>query len=128
MSVSMAVFSLVSVSNSKRRAARWRSWWPAAFCLLVGGTVSCAATLPTPTAQDVAWAQQNWPDAEQRELEHGRDIYVGKCAGCHNLIEPRRLSAERWSEEVGDMAERARISELEREAVKRYLVTMSRDG
>src|SRR5512146_3274019 len=91
--------------------------------LIVAGAVeACASSVPRPKAADAAWAAGRWPGISAEDLEHGRDGYVRRCAGCHQLYPPEAYAASRWPELVRVMADRARIRDPERTEIERYLV------
>jgi mono/diheme cytochrome c family protein len=98
-----------------------------AFLLLAAlGLVACArAVLPTAGPADVQRATARWPGTSEAELARGRQLYQGHCASCHLPVMPHVVPADEWPMHVGEMKERAHLSEHEAELVTRYLVTMS---
>ncbi|MGC4122752.1 MAG: hypothetical protein QM765_50905 [Myxococcales bacterium] len=92
---------------------------PMALVLVAG----CVAALAHPGPED---ARRSGVSVER--LAQDRAIYVARCSSCHALHLPRELPASKWPAEVRDMAEKAKLPEEEREAIERFLVTMSESG
>jgi nitrate/TMAO reductase-like tetraheme cytochrome c subunit len=86
---------------------------------------SCVSAFPSPTASDLERARVEWSDVTLEELAKGRELYVGKCGACHRLKEPGELAPDAWPAAVHEMADEANLGAGEREAIVRYLVTMS---
>ena len=95
-----------------------------AFSLLMA--VGCAGQLPSPTPADVNRAAQSWPGTTLADLHMGRQLYIERCSGCHNLYVPSALSADTWPDKVYEMKGRAQLTPAEAEAVIRYLVVLTR--
>jgi mono/diheme cytochrome c family protein len=87
--------------------------------------VGCASALSRPTPADVQRAASRWPDVSLSELQHGREVYVARCASCHPLYLPREEPAARWGAVLDGMAPRAGISADERKTVERSWMTMA---
>lgn len=112
MKSSTREFSSVSISR-------------AALSLAACLAVSCASAIPPPTTGDVERVRSRWSDLTLEDLKQGRDLYVAKCAGCHPLKDPSELAPSAWPSAVDDMVDEAHLSSDERDAIVRYLVTMS---
>lgn len=78
-----------------------------------------------PDARDAAWASRKWPGTTVTELDRGREVFVSRCSGCHNLPAPNVKTPDQWAAVVGEMAEGARLSMDERDLVLRYLSAAS---
>ncbi len=101
---------------------------PVRLAALLFLAVSCGGgAVPHPTEAHLARARARWPDATAASLEHGRQLYVARCSGCHPLHPPGTQPAARWAEVLDQMAPRAKLSADERELVLRYLTAASRD-
>ena len=87
----------------------------------------CAGQIPHATPAQVEVAARRWPDATRDQLEHGRDLYIRRCSGCHTLYKPSALPAERWPAILDQMAPRARLASQETESLLPYLVALSTD-
>lgn len=84
------------------------------------------SAFPAPTTTDVDRARTDFPDVTLEDLEKGRELYLAKCGACHRLKEPTELTASAWPRAVENMADEAHLGDDERDAIVRYLVTMSR--
>ena len=58
------------------------------------------------------------------ELVQGKTIYEAKCGKCHDLPKPLSYSKEKWQPIMTSMAEKAKISDEDKELVYNY-VTMN---
>jgi mono/diheme cytochrome c family protein len=54
-------------------------------------------------------------------LVNGRKLYIGKCAGCHNLYAPGSFSRDQWSVIMPKMQGPAKISGSEAKTILNYL-------
>lgn len=100
-----------------------RSGW----LLVASALIGCAASLPKPGTAEVAAAKLHDPTARVEDLNHGRSVYLGKCGGCHLLIEPGKFASDVWPEKVDRMLEEKRVH-LDASEVRdlvRYLVGAS---
>lgn len=102
-----------------------RAWLGAMF--LVALVSACTSVVRDPTPADVSWAQGRWSKATLADLQHGRRLYVGRCAGCHMLYAPSARSPEQWPAIIDWMAHEKRVdlapAELDR--IAWYLSTVS---
>jgi hypothetical protein len=92
--------------------------------LLILLAAGCAG-LPHPTAGDLLRAKAHYPTATQASLEEGRSAFVADCSGCHALPLPQDHLAAEWPEVVTVMAERAHLSDADRELIEQFLVTLA---
>lgn len=87
--------------------------------------LGCASPLLVPTEHDAERARVQWPTATLSSLSEGQQLYVSKCGSCHYLYRPHQFAAEKWVEEMDEMAGRAKLTSSEKERVLVYLVTMA---
>lgn len=87
--------------------------------------IGCATAVVQPTREDVTWASGLWPETTLEDLQRGRTLYVGKCAGCHHLHRPDEYSADRWRTLVDEMRKEAKVSEEEGALILKYLSAAS---
>jgi len=89
--------------------------------------VACASGLPEPTHADVGWAKARRPESTLDELQHGRKLYVARCAGCHALKSPDMLPPGKWIGEIAEMRTKHGVAIADREEllIAQYLDTMS---
>lgn len=93
------------------------------LALLLGACST--STAPHATDADAARAAMRWPGTTTQDLEHGRDLYVGKCSGCHVPPTPSDYTADAWPGHLAEMRERAKIDDETEQAIRRYVVTMA---
>ncbi len=55
------------------------------------------------------------------ELTEGRRLYIKQCGSCHNLYTPQTFSEEKWTSEMVEMKEEAKISDGEAALILKYL-------
>ena len=91
------------------------------------GGAGCSSAFPPPGAAEIGAVKARDPEARVENLEHGRALYLGKCGGCHMLIEPGRFAADVWPAKVERMQGEARVHLAPDEArdLVRYLVGAS---
>ena len=77
------------------------------------------ATLPEPTPLDAE--RTGLPLAR---LAEGRRLTLNRCGSCHRPLMPAELSAARWTEELAEMGERAKLSDEDERLVLDYLLGM----
>jgi hypothetical protein len=91
-----------------------------------GILVACASTpFPHPNQGHVAAAQKQRAGITLQDLEQGRKLYLSRCGGCHQLIEPNSVAASKWPDEVAEMQERAKLETQQVDRIVAYLVTVS---
>ena len=59
------------------------------------------------------------------DLQQGRKLLLGKCAGCHKTPMPSDHTAAEWPKAIDEMAERANLDMRQRGLITKYLVVMS---
>jgi mono/diheme cytochrome c family protein len=101
----------------------FRSFWVLSSLLFS----ACAAGLPAPNAAQLDAARSKEPSVAMADLERGRSLYVGKCAGCHALKEPADLAPDAWAGAVEEMRTKqgVRLSDAEARDITRYLESAS---
>lgn len=87
--------------------------------------VACATAVIRPDARDAQWASAKWPGTTVGDLDRGRETFVGRCGGCHNLPEPNVKTPEEWSRVLDEMAARSKLTPDEKDLVLRYLSAAS---
>lgn len=87
--------------------------------------VACGGVVAHPSARDASWAASKWPGTTVDDLEHGRSVFVSRCAGCHNLPRPDAKTPDEWASVVPEMAQGARLSAADQDLVLRYLSAAS---
>jgi mono/diheme cytochrome c family protein len=97
------------------------------FALAFAPPVGCVAALPHATEADAARLSANYPNATVPQLEHGRALYVERCAGCHQLREPASETPLAWPNLVAEMRDDhgVHLTSDEEQGIVLYLVSVS---
>jgi len=92
--------------------------------ILVGSILiyGCSAALKVPTP-----AEAQKTGIQLSALSQGRDLYIGHCASCHNLYLPEKYTAAQWKTEVNLMQKKAKIDDVQKETILKYLILKSRN-
>jgi mono/diheme cytochrome c family protein len=77
-----------------------------AFSLAIMAAFACASALPPATP----------------ETEGGRELYAGKCHGCHRLYAPSRVAPEKWPALMEKMAAKAKLTPQEENDILAYVL------
>jgi mono/diheme cytochrome c family protein len=83
----------------------------------------CATYVPEPTA-----LMAGGDEGRLSDLRQGRNLYVGKCSGCHSLIPVDRFDDARWTSEVEEMLrlKKVRLDRPDRDRLLLYLTTANK--
>ena len=92
---------------------------------LLSGCGGTSASLPTPTAKSVEYAERNGQVTTLPTLKLGRKLYIGRCGACHGLKSAKFLTPHDWPEMVARMAGNAQLTPDQQRAVTQYLVSAS---
>jgi mono/diheme cytochrome c family protein len=98
-----------------------------ALALALVPLIGCAAALPHATEADAARVSTTYPNATLQGLEHGRSLYVERCAGCHQLREPASETPLAWPSLVAEMRDDhgVHLTSDEERGIVAYLVSVS---
>jgi mono/diheme cytochrome c family protein len=80
------------------------------------GCVSIESAAPPVTAVMVAGARVG-----ETTLEQGRDLFVGRCAACHQVYPVANYTVPEWQTIVEDMADRSKLTDQEERAIMAYI-------
>lgn len=88
-----------------------KKYW---FLSLVLVLISCSSQLYVPI-QDIASIPLD-------QLKQGRELYVNRCASCHQLYMPNAYSPTEWVHNLEEMQPKAKITDEEKSLIYNYLV------
>jgi mono/diheme cytochrome c family protein len=90
---------------------------------------SCGAS-PTPrvTPELLAAAQADDGAVGAGDLEHGREIYIGRCAACHALPRPADYDPPTWRKWMRSMAPKAKLDNGQEHDALRYVLAVRAAG
>lgn len=77
-----------------------------------------------PGNEELAAIQKQYPDASMGKLQEGYSIYTGACTGCHGTKNIYRYSAVKWKEILDEMAPKAKLYGLQKDAVYQYVLAI----
>jgi hypothetical protein len=75
------------------------------------------------TPDDTTYASSRWTGSTQEELQKGFNIYTNKCNECHKIFSPDKFSVKKWEHEIEDMAPKAKLTDIEKEQLYRYIMS-----
>ncbi len=92
--------------------------------LALAGWCGCVTPglLPVTTEQ-VARAENRWPDMTAERLQAARTLCASRCSGCHAPPDPRDRAPALWPGEVQRRAQRSHLDANQGEDMARYLET-----
>jgi hypothetical protein len=64
-------------------------------------------------------------NVELAELQQGRKLLLGKCAGCHKTPLPNDHTRAEWPTMIAEMAQRANLDPQQTRLIEKYLVVMN---
>lgn len=56
-------------------------------------------------------------------LQEGRSLYVAHCGSCHALYLPQKYNETQWSHILDDMQKRAKIDDMKKDLIYKYLLS-----
>ena len=75
-----------------------------------------------PTQKEYLAIQEKYINVSLDQLKEGYKIYSqGACINCHEAKNIYKRSDEKWGHILNDMAEKARLSDSEKDAVTKYV-------
>lgn len=77
-----------------------------------------------PGNEELAAIQKQYPDASMGKLQEGYSIYTGACTGCHGTKNIYRYSTVKWKEILDEMAPKAKLYGLQKDAVYQYVLAI----
>jgi cytochrome c553 len=78
-----------------------------------------------PGDQELAAVQVQHKDATASQLKEGYELYSKTaCVSCHEAKNIYKRPLERWKDIVDDMAQRAKITETQKDAVYKYVLSI----
>jgi cbb3-type cytochrome oxidase cytochrome c subunit len=91
--------------------------------LLVFILAGCVAALPVITEKQYDKISNRWPGTTLPAVNKGRQLYIDKCAGCHSLHSPYKLTDDEWKKAINEMGLKANLTDAEKELILKYLLT-----
>lgn len=81
--------------------------------------------IPAPGKEELSALQLQYKDVTMEKLAAGHAIYSqGACISCHNAKNIYQYDQKEWATIIDDMAFRANLSEQEKDAVYKYVLSI----
>jgi mono/diheme cytochrome c family protein len=68
--------------------------------------------------------QVKHPDATLAVLTEGHSLYTGSCTNCHGAKSIYRIPEDKWQAIIDDMAPKARLTDLQKDALSKYVFSI----
>lgn len=68
--------------------------------------------------------QSKYPETTMETLKEGHGIYTGVCTNCHGAKNIYSRSEEKWPGIIDNMAKKAKITDVQKDAVLKYVLAM----
>lgn len=93
------------------------------------GFSNCKTSKPAATAvsteqQQLAYATNRWPGTTLEQLNEGSAIMNNQCSRCHGTKKIANYTEEKWEKEINKMAPKAKITDIQKENLRRYILTL----
>jgi len=81
------------------------------------GVTGCVATqLYVPSENDATAS-----NVSLQNLQKGRELYVSSCASCHGLVDPLKLTKDKWEKKMVSMQKKAKIDDTKKDLILHYI-------
>lgn len=90
--------------------------------LVVAGCAAKKVAVNNPDQVDIKYGQSKFEGYSQTMFEAGRTIANKSCTSCHNLKDPKMLTEERIYKVIPNMAEKAKLSNEDKDLVLKYYI------
>jgi len=87
-----------------------------------------AAIITSPADKELIAAQKRWPYVTKEQLTEGYTIYTTKCTKCHGDKGITSRSEAEWGIAIGEMAPKAKLTDMEKENLTRYVYSAREVG
>lgn len=78
-----------------------------------------------PGDAELAAIQKQYKDANMQQLQEGHALYTtGLCTSCHSPVGIYQYDEQTWKNIVDDMASRAGMTEVQKDAVYKYVLSI----
>ncbi len=78
-----------------------------------------------PGNEELNAIQVQYKEVSMEQLQAGHRIYTGgPCINCHGPISIYKIGLDQWKDIMDDMAQRAKLSEAQKDAVYKYVLSI----
>lgn len=121
-SIFLAVLIVAACSASKKTSTSTASAPP--HPAPVTPVAKPASGVFSPGNEELTAIQAKYNDVTMRTLTDGYAIYTGTCTGCHGAKSIYKRPEEAWRGIIDDMAIKAKISDVQKDAVYKYVMAI----
>ncbi|MDO9186382.1 MAG: hypothetical protein Q7W13_10260 [Bacteroidia bacterium] len=119
---------IAACSSSKRSSTSTAPSTPASTTTTAKNNflfVKPAEGIPAPGNEELIALQAQYKDLTLEKLKEGHAIYTeGACIGCHAAVNIYQLEEAQWKGVVEDMAQKAYLSDVQKDAVYKYVLAI----
>ncbi len=118
---------IAACSSSKKSSRSTSSSTPASTTTTKNNflVVKPAEGIPAPGNEELIALQAQYKDLTLEKLKEGHAIYTeGACIGCHAAVNIYQLEEAQWKGVVEDMAQKAYLSDVQKDAVYKYVLAI----
>ena len=94
------------------------------FSPFVSAPPSVPADVIVPGDKELTALQTKFKEVTMQTLTAGHAIYIGACTRCHLAESIAKISEEHWPALLDDMAGKANLTEAEKDAVNKYVLSI----
>src|SRR4051812_9213369 len=99
--------------------------WPARVLLMMAALSASSCVSLEQSAPRVEMLPPSARLGSETQLAQGRDIYLTKCAKCHQVEPVRNYPPSKWQHEIlPEMTDQAKLSAAESAAVRAYVMSV----
>ena len=77
-----------------------------------------------PGSEQLTAIQEKYKEVTLQTLTDGYALYTGVCTNCHGAKSIYRRPTEEWAGIINDMAQRANITDVQKDAVYKYVLSI----
>jgi hypothetical protein len=114
-----AVFIIAACHSTKKKTTTATT--PAAEASPVSEAMKSKNGVFAPGEEQVAGIQSKHPGTTLSVLSTGYGVYAGTCTKCHGTKSIYKISEANWPAIIDDMAQKAKISDVEKDALTKYI-------
>ena len=87
--------------------------------------LQCASAIPKPDKMQFEKAKQTFPEITMEAAVQGRELYISRCSGCHQLKPVNKFTIQQWDERIlPGMGRKAKLTADEFRKIENYLMVV----
>ncbi len=125
ITITIAVMLIAACSSSKKVTTSTVASTPASATTPTFSVAKSIDGIYPPGKEELSAIQLKHKDVTLEKLQEGYKIYTqGACINCHNAENIYAHTEDQWEGIIDDMAQKARISDPEKDAVYKYVLAI----